>query len=69
MIRCGKYKHFKGKEYIVTDIGINTETLEKMVIYYPCNDPTLIWIRPLEIFLENVNTSEYVGPRFTWIGE
>lgn len=69
MIRCGKYRHFKGDEYIVMDVGIHTETGEKMVIYYNCKDPSKIWIRPLEMFIEQIDRYEYKGPRFIWIGD
>lgn len=69
MIRCGRYRHFKGNEYIVTDIGIHTETGEQMVIYYDCKDPSKIWVRPLHMFIERVKQNEYSVPRFIWIGE
>ena len=29
----GVYKHFKGDLYLVEDVGIHSETLEKYVIY------------------------------------
>ncbi len=64
MIRGGKYRHFKGNEYIVMDIGYHTETSEAMVIYYDCKDPSKIWVRPLAMFMEHVDRPEYKGPRF-----
>lgn len=69
MIRCGKYKHFKGNEYVVMDVGTHTETGEKLVIYYDCTDPSKIWVRPLDMFIERVDRDEYKGPRFIWIGD
>ncbi len=33
------YRHFKGGIYIVTDVAVNTETLELEVIYKPVNAP------------------------------
>lgn len=69
MIRCGKYRHFKGNEYVVMDVGVHTETGEKMVIYYDCKDPSKIWVRPLDMFIERVDRYEYKGPRFIWIGD
>ena len=40
------YRHYKGNAYKVINIGVHTETGEKMVIYSPINDPNRIWIRP-----------------------
>lgn len=68
MIRCGKYRHFKGNEYVVMDIGYHTETSEAMVIYYDCKDPAKIWVRPLSMWNEIVKRDGYEGPRFIWIG-
>ncbi len=64
MIPCGKYRHFKGNEYMVMDIGYHTETKEAMVIYYDCKDPSKIWVRPLSMFTEEVDRPDYKGPRF-----
>ena len=32
-IKCGRYRHFKGKEYQVLAIAKHSETLEPMVVY------------------------------------
>lgn len=69
MVTCGKYKHFKGNEYIVTNIASHTETGEQMVIYYDCNNPSKIWVRPLDMFVQEVDRPEYKGPRFIRIGD
>lgn len=68
MIRCGKYRHFKGNEYVVMDIGYHTETSEAMVIYYDCKNPAKVWVRPLSMWTEIVKRDGYEGPRFIWIG-
>ena len=49
------YRHFKGGIYIVTDVAVNTETLELEVIYKPVNAPGLVWCRPLSMFLSEVD--------------
>ena len=51
----GVYKHFKGDLYIVEDIAINSETLEKMVVYRALYDDNKLWIRSLKEFCEEVN--------------
>ena len=68
-IPTGKYKHFKGNEYVVMDIGYHSETSEAMVIYYDCNDPSKIWIRPLSMWNETVKRDGYEGPRFIRVTE
>lgn len=34
-----RYRHFKGRIYIVTDLAVNTESDEIMVIYKCFTDP------------------------------
>lgn len=51
----GIYKHFKGDYYIVEDICYNSETEEKMVIYRALYGENLLWVRPYDMFVEEVN--------------
>ena len=51
----GIYKHYKGDLYIVEDIGYNTETEEKMVIYRALYGDNKLWCRPYDMFLDEVN--------------
>jgi len=51
----GIYKHYKGNLYIVEDIGYNSETLEKEVIYRALYEDNKVWIRPLDDFIKEVN--------------
>ena len=67
-LKPGKYRHFKGNEYVVMDVGYHTETSEAMVIYYDCKDPAKVWVRPLSMWNEIVKRDDYEGPRFIWIG-
>ena len=55
----GVYKHFKGKYYIVEDIGIDSETLEEKVIYRALYEDNKLWIRPLNEFLSEVDKKKY----------
>ena len=55
----GVYKHFKGKYYIVEDIGIDSETLEEKVIYRALYGENKLWIRPLKEFLSKVDKEKY----------
>ncbi len=68
-IKPGIYKHYKGKEYKVLMIGVNTESLEKQVVYQALyNDEhfgnNAIWIRPLSMFCETITFDDKEVPRF-----
>ncbi len=51
----GIYRHYKGDFYIVEDIATNSETLEKMVIYRGLYENAPLWVRPYNLFVDEVN--------------
>ena len=51
----GIYRHYKGDYYIVEDIALDCETLEKLVIYRALYGNSELWVRPLKDFLKEVN--------------
>lgn len=55
----GIYKHFKGDYYLVIDIANHSETQEKYVVYRRLYDDCSLWIRPLDIFLSEVDHDKY----------
>ena len=55
----GIYRHFKGKEYLVEDIAKDSETQEKYVVYRALYGENELWIRPLSMFLEEVDHTKY----------
>ncbi len=59
-----KYRHFKGKEYLVLYIAKHSETLEDMVVYQALYGERGIWVRPLEMFLEKVEVDGEMVERF-----
>ena len=53
------YKHFKGDYYLVVDIGTYSETQEKCVIYRKLYEDGSLWIRPMDMFLSEVDHQKY----------
>lgn len=67
----GIYKHFKGNIYKVIDIVRHSETTEEMVLYKPLykskDFPNQMWVRPIEMFLEIIESDGKKIPRFKLI--
>lgn len=64
----GKYRHYKGNLYEVVDVARHSETLEHMVIYRALYGDFGIWVRPLQMFLEDVEVNGKTQKRFEFIG-
>jgi cyclomaltodextrinase len=71
MLKPGKYKHYKGKLYEVTGTARHSETLEELVVYKALYQPEgeNLWVRPLKMFTEDVETDGKKTPRFEFLGE
>ena len=53
------YKHFKGDYYLVVDVANDSETKEKYVVYRRLYGAGSLWIRPLDMFLSEVDHNKY----------
>ncbi len=67
------YKHYKGDTYKVLILAKDSETREWMVVYERQTDIVhqgyRITVRPLIMFVEDIDKDGYKGPRFEYIGE
>lgn len=55
----GIYKHFKGDYYLVEDVAIHSETKEKYVVYKGLYGDVGLYIRPMDMFLSEVDHEKY----------
>ncbi|SCZ77319.1 Alpha/beta hydrolase family protein [Acidaminobacter hydrogenoformans DSM 2784] len=60
----GVYRHFKGNRYKVLDVVRHSETGLPMVLYQPLYGEGGLWVRPLEMFTEEVNVDGAKVKRF-----
>ena len=67
LISPGIYQHYKGNPYQVTGTAIHSETEEVLVVYFPLygdESTRTLWVRPLTMFTEHVDTDAGRVPRF-----
>ncbi len=55
----GIYKHFKGNLYYVEDLAKNSEDEKLYVVYRQLYGDNSLWIRPLDMFLSEVDHNKY----------
>lgn len=66
-VQPGRYRHFKGNEYVVLGTARHSETEEVLVVYRPASSEEW-WVRPLAMFTETVEHEGRIVHRFEWIG-
>lgn len=67
-IKCGKYKHYKGKRYTVYGIASSLQN-DSYVLYQKNYDDKSFWIRPISMFQEMVSVNNETVPRFQLLSE
>ena len=58
MLQRGIYRHYKGKLYQVFHVATHSESQEKLVVYQCLYGDYSIWVRPLNMFLEQVELED-----------
>ena len=68
-VRPGRYRHYKGNDYIVIGVARHSETEEELVVYRQDYGEHELWVRPLAMFMETVEADGRQVRRFQFIGE
>lgn len=63
-VQPGLYKHYKGNIYEVLFLARHSETLELLVVYKALYGGGEIWVRPANMFAEDVTLDGSTMPRF-----
>ena len=66
-IPLGYYQHYKGPRYRVIGVARHSETEEELVVYRTCYGDESLWVRPLSMFNEIVETPKGQVPRFRYL--
>jgi hypothetical protein len=66
-LQQGRYRHYKGRDYIVLGVARHSETEEQVVVYRTDYGDRSLWVRPLAMFTESVCVDGQTLPRFRFI--
>ncbi len=66
-LRPGRYRHYKGKEYLVLGIARHSETEEELVVYRQDYGDRGLWVRPAAMFAGSVELDGQRVPRFEFV--
>ena len=69
MVSPGRYRHYKGQEYEVIGCARHSETEEEVVVYRALYGDRGLWVRPVAMFVEQVQLDGKSVPRFSLLQE
>jgi len=64
MVKTGRYRHYKGKDYEVIGCARHSETEEEYVVYRALYEDRGLWVRPTALFMQPVTVEGRVMARF-----
>ena len=67
-LQPGRYRHFKGNEYEVLGVARDSETMQEVVVYRALYGERGLWVRPLAMFIEEVERDGRRVKRFEYVG-
>jgi len=66
-LKLGEYEHYKGKRYKVLGVALHSETLEELVVYKALYGQGFTWVRPFEMFFEDIEVNGRKQKRFRFL--
>lgn len=67
-VKVGAYEHYKGLKCEVMAVARHSEDLSEYVVYKELEDGS-VWVRPLAMFVEEIEKNGKRMPRFRYVGE
>lgn len=64
MTEPGIYEHYKGNRYEVIGVAKHSESLEDFVVYRALYGDHGLWVRPADMFAEDIVIDGVQRPRF-----
>lgn len=64
----GRYRHYKGNEYVVLGVARHSEIEQDVVVYRQDYGERGLWVRPKQMFQEMVKVDGEAVPRFEYLG-
>jgi hypothetical protein len=68
-LRPGRYRHYKGRDYLVLGVARHSETQEELIVYRQDYGDKSLWVRPAAMFTETVTVDGKVMPRFAFVAD
>jgi hypothetical protein len=69
VVKTGRYRHYKGKDYEVIGCARHSETEEEYVVYRALYGDRGLWVRPTALFMQPVTVEGRVMARFAPVWE
>ncbi|MCP4169208.1 MAG: DUF1653 domain-containing protein [Fuerstiella sp.] len=66
-MKPGRYRHYKGRDYVVIGVARHSETDEELVVYRPDYGDRRLWVRPLKMFMDTVESNGQQVSRFEFL--